>query len=48
MAMESNKDESLKCLRLSSEYLAKGDRERARKFALKSERLYPSKEAAGL
>ena len=45
--MESNKDDSLKCIRLSSECLNKKDYEKALKFAHKSQRLYPSKEAEG-
>lgn len=46
--MESNKDESLKCLKLSKDYLAKGDLEKALKFAKKSQNLYPSNGAESM
>ena len=46
-AMESNRDEAFRCLRLAEKYLAQGEKEKAEKFGLKASKLYPSKEAQG-
>lgn len=43
--MEGNKDEAKKCLEIARRFLAKGDKEKAKKFACKSQKLYPLKEA---
>lgn len=43
--MEGNKDEAVKCLEFARRFLAKGDREKAKKFILKSKKLYPLEEA---
>ena len=43
--MEGNKDEAKKCLEIARRYLVKGDKEKARKFIGKSQKLYPLKEA---
>lgn len=45
--MEYNKDESTRCLELANAHLSKGDKEKALKFAVKSEKLYPSEKAKG-
>ena len=45
--MESNRDESIRCLRLADKYLAEGNRERAERFAAKSYRLFPNQKAKG-
>ena len=46
--MEGNKDESLKCLHLATKFLASGHKEKAKKFAEKSIRLFPSSKAEGM
>ena len=46
--MEGNKDEAKKCLEIARRYLVKGDKEKARKFIGKSQKLYPLKEAESL
>ncbi|XP_075057308.1 dnaJ homolog subfamily B member 14 [Mixophyes fleayi] len=46
--MESNKDEANRCLRIAKLALLDGDREKARKFLSKAQRLYPSSEAQEL
>lgn len=43
--MEGNKDEAKKCLEIARRYLAKGDKEKAKRFLSKSQKLYPLKEA---
>ena len=43
--MEGNKDEARKCLEIARRYLVKGDKEKAKKFISKSQKLYPLKEA---
>ena len=45
--MESNRDEAIRCLRLAEKYLAEGNGEKAKKFAQKSERLFPTDRAKG-
>lgn len=46
--MEGNRDESEKCIRLAEKYLALGDKEKAKKFLFKAERLFPSERASGI
>ncbi|XP_063774638.1 dnaJ homolog subfamily B member 14 [Pseudophryne corroboree] len=46
--MESNKDEASRCLRIAQLALLGGDREKARKFISKAQKLYPSSEAQEL
>lgn len=46
--MESNKDEADRCLQIGKAALLVGDREKARKFFSKAERLYPSTESREL
>lgn len=46
--MEYNKGESFRCLHIAEDCLAKGDRERAIKFIVKSKKLYPLEEADGM
>ena len=46
--MEGNKDEALKCLHLATKFLACGHKEKAKKFAEKSLRLFPSDRAKGM
>jgi len=43
--MESNRDESFRCLRLAKTFLQEGNKSKAEKFAQKAIRLFPSKEA---
>ena len=45
--MESNRDESFRCLRLAKNFLQEGNKSKAEKFAQKAIRLFPSKEAEG-
>ena len=45
--MESNREESLKCLSLAEKYLREGNFEKADKFANKSAKLYPTDKAKG-
>ncbi|XP_063314658.1 dnaJ homolog subfamily B member 14 [Pelobates fuscus] len=46
--MESNRDEAQRCVRIGRAALEAGDRERARRFLHKAERLYPSAQARDL
>lgn len=46
--MESNKEESVRCLKLAEDYWRRGDREKAERLAQKANRLYPSNEAKEL
>lgn len=46
--MESNREESLKCLSLAEKYLRESNYEKAEKFAHKSEKLYPTERAKEL
>ncbi|TRY80811.1 hypothetical protein TCAL_09273 [Tigriopus californicus] len=46
--MESNRDESLRCLRLAEKYLHEGDLEKADKFAHKANKLYPNTNIEGI
>jgi len=45
--MESNKDDSLKCIRLAEKHYEGGDYDAAVRFLNKAERLYPSQRAKG-
>ncbi len=45
--MESNRDESVRCLRLAEKYLNEGLMDRAQRFAAKSHRLFPNQKAKG-
>jgi DnaJ family protein B protein 12 len=42
--MESNRDESFRCLRLAKRYLQEGEKSKAEKFGHKAAKLFPSKE----
>ncbi|XP_060042329.1 dnaJ homolog subfamily B member 14 [Erinaceus europaeus] len=46
--MEGNRDEAEKCVRIAREALAAGDRERARRFLLKAQKLFPLPAARAL
>lgn len=46
--MECNKEESFRCLSIAEEYLARGDKEKAVKFIVKSQKLYLLEEANGI
>jgi hypothetical protein len=45
--MESNREESIKCLRIAENSWRSGDKEKAERFAHKAMKLYPSNEAKG-
>jgi hypothetical protein len=45
--MDSNRDESERCIELAIICIRNNDNEKARKFLLKAERLFPSPEAKG-
>jgi DnaJ family protein B protein 12 len=45
--MESNREESLRCLKIAENYLRQGDYERAERFAQKAIKMFPSNEAKG-
>ena len=45
--MEGNKDESEKCLRLAEKCIRIGEKDKAIKFLVKAEKLYPSNRAKG-
>lgn len=45
--MEGNRDESERCIHLAQKFHASGDKEKAKKFLLKAERLFPSQKASG-
>ncbi|XP_064602453.1 LOW QUALITY PROTEIN: dnaJ homolog subfamily B member 14-like [Liolophura sinensis] len=46
--MDGNRDESERCIRIGRKYMNAGDMEKALKFLLKAEKLYPSKKAKEL
>ncbi|XP_005106865.2 dnaJ homolog subfamily B member 12 [Aplysia californica] len=46
--MDGNKDESEKCISIALRALSAGDKEKANRFLLKAQRLYPSKKATDL
>jgi len=46
--MESNKEESIRCLEIAESFLESGENEKAEKFAQKSLRLFPSDKAKEL
>ena len=41
--MESNRDEADKCLELALKFIREGNKEKAEKFVLKAEKLFPSR-----
>jgi hypothetical protein len=45
--MDSNKDEAERCLDLGEQFLAQGRPDKAEKFLLKAERLFPSQRGKG-
>jgi DnaJ family protein B protein 12 len=45
--MDSNRDESERCIELAKYCIKDNDNEKALKFLLKAERLFPSPEAKG-
>lgn len=45
--MDSNKEESERCIRLAEKFLQYSDIEQALKYLYKAERLYPSQRAKG-
>ncbi|KAM4709276.1 dnaJ homolog subfamily B member 14 [Discoglossus pictus] len=46
--MESNRDEARRCVRIGRAALEAGEKDKAKRFLSKAERLYPSKEAKAL
>ena len=46
--MESNRDESERCIKLAEDYIKLGLTDKAKIFLHKAERLYPSKRAKGM
>lgn len=46
-AMESNRDDAERCIELATKYLQDGNREKAEKLLMKSERLFPTAKAKG-
>lgn len=47
MVHDGNKDEAEKCLALAQKHFKEGNRDKAKRFAQKAERLYPTKETEG-
>lgn len=47
MVHDGNKDEAEKCLNLAQKHFKEGNRDKAKRFAQKAERLYPTKETEG-
>lgn len=45
--MDGNKEESLRCIDLATNYMKLGDRARAKRFLIKAEKLYPTQKAKG-
>jgi DnaJ family protein B protein 12 len=45
--MESNKDESEKCIKIAVDCIKSGDNEKALRFLHKAQRLYPTPRAEG-
>ena len=45
--MESNKEESYRCLDLAEKAWRSGDKEKAERLAKKAQKLYPSNESKG-
>lgn len=45
--MDGNKEESLRCIEFAKNFMKLGDRAKAKRFLLKSERLYPTQQAKG-
>lgn len=46
--MDGNKDEADRCIQIALKYIQTGDKEKAKKFLNKAERLFPSERAKGL
>ena len=46
--MEGNRDESEKCIKLAEKCARAGDKDKALKFLLKAEKLFPSQRAKGI
>ena len=45
--MESNRDEALRCVRLAEKFASDGDVDKAARFAVKSNKLFPNDKAKG-
>ena len=45
--MEVNKDEAERCIELAENWISEGNRDKAEKFLLKAEKLYPTQKAKG-
>ena len=45
--MESNRDEAVKCLGLAEKFLREGNFDKAERFILKSQKLFPTDKAKG-
>ncbi len=45
--MDGNKEESLRCIDLATNYMKLGDRAKAKRFLIKAEKLYPTQKAKG-
>ena len=43
--MEVNKDEALRCIKIAEKYIEDGNKDKAYKFLLKAEKLYPTTKA---
>jgi len=46
--MDGNKEEGFRCIDLAIEAMKLGDRNKAKRFLLKAERLYPTDKAKGI
>lgn len=47
MKMEGNRDEAEKCINIATKAVSAGDKEKALKFLIKAEKLYPTDRAKG-
>lgn len=45
--MEGNRDEAEKCINIATKALQAGDKEKASKYLIKAEKLYPTDRAKG-
>ena len=45
--MEGNRDEALRCLEIAKNALAQGDKNKAKKFIFKADKLFPTPQAKG-
>lgn len=43
--MDSNKDEALRCIEVAKKYIKENNKEKAKKFIYKAERLFPTQTA---